>query len=199
MLYVTPFFLTYPVIAGLFWYLLTHLRGGQATLEMLFEGFRRQLGSLIKLNLIISVAALAIILPIALIGVLAIFGLNSGFNLEALGQNPEMVAQNPAVMWLIFGGMMLLYFVLALVMIPLGITGIFSTLLILDCEISVGSALSLAWQGVKLHWFRYFLFVVVGYVLLFVGLLAFFVGSIIGGVLMVIALAIAYQDTYELE
>ncbi|HRQ87982.1 MAG TPA: DUF4339 domain-containing protein, partial [Bacteroidia bacterium] len=44
--YIPAFFLMFPIVGGLYWYILKCIRGEAVTMESLFEGFRRQFGAL---------------------------------------------------------------------------------------------------------------------------------------------------------
>ncbi len=186
-LFLPVFFLTLPLMAGLFWYLLMYMRGNEPNTEMLFEGFRRQFKPLAILNLIISGIGMAITIPVAALlvgGIFAIFGVENH-------QEP-----NPTVLFGVIGASLLVYFFLLLAYSFLGIVGVLASMLVLDGEIPVKQALSMSWQVVKSQWFRFLLFLAAVFAMTFIGVLALYVGSFIAMALSLVAYVVIYEDAF---
>lgn len=185
-LYVPLLFLAYPLMGGLCWYILVHLRGKEPNLEMLFEGFRRQFGPLAILNLVVAgislllcgfaAVVLALLVPLAM---------------GATGGESERVA-----VALVVGGSVLASLVLVLPILIVWIVGHFATLLILDCEIPAGRALALAWQATKPHLAKLLLILLVNGLLSFAGMLALYVGLFVTGTWATVALVQIYEDAF---
>ncbi len=188
-LYAPILFLMYPLMGGLYWYILMHLRGKEPNLEMLFEGFRRQFGPLAILNLIVVGISLLLLLILAA----AIAGVGVGLSGSGLVEQAE---ENPAVLVSLIGGGLLLFFLLAMPLMILGIVGNFACLLILDCETPVKRALSLGWEATKPHLLKFVLFMFVNGLLSFAGVLALYFGVFITGAWATIALVCVYEDAF---
>ncbi len=186
-LFLPVFFLTLPLMAGLFWYLLTHIRGKEPNTEMLFEGFRRQFKPLAILNLIIAGIGVAISIPVVALLVGGIF------MVLGVGGNQE---PNPAVLFGVIGASLLVYFFLLVACSFLGIVGVLASMLVLDGEIPVKQALSMSWQVVKSQWFRFLLFIGAIVAMTFIGVLALYVGSFIAMALSLVAYAVIYEDAF---
>ncbi len=188
-LYVPILFLLYPLMGGLYWYILTHLRGKEPNLEMLFEGFRRQFGPLAILNLIVVGISMVFVLILAA----AVFGVVFGLTETGLGRQAE---ENPAVLGTLIIGGLLLLFLLTMPLMILGIVGNFASLLILDCETPVKRALSLGWEATKPHLLKFVLFMLVNGLLSLAGMLALYFGLFITCAWATIALVCVYEDAF---
>src|SRR5690606_38460863 len=88
-LYLPALFLMFPILGGLYWYILRYARGKEVSIDLLFEGFRRQFGALAVVNLIvggISLAISVILVVVITVFVLAVSGGGAAF--EARAENP---------------------------------------------------------------------------------------------------------------
>jgi len=188
--YIPAFFLMYPLLGGLYWYILLHLRGKEVTLELLFEGFRRQFGPLAVMNLIVSGIGMIVFAIVALVMVGVVMGAAAG------GSALESSVPEPVLIGGIAAGSLFLFAVLMLPLFLLGQVGNFATLLILDCNLKAGEALSLAWTATKPHIFKIAVFVFLNGMLSFVGMLALYFGMFITGAWATIALVILYEDAF---
>jgi hypothetical protein len=184
------FFLMYPLMGGLCWYILQRLRGRATNIEMLFEGFRRQFGPLAILNLIIiGVGTVAFIFLFVLIG--------GGIFLIAAGvPGLEERLQDPLAISGVIGGSVFLFFLLSVPFFILGQVGNFATLLILDCGLEAGAAMSLGWTATRPFVLKLVVFLLLNTFLTFVGMLALYVGVFITGAWATIALVYLYEDAF---
>ena len=181
------FFLMFPLMGGLYWYNLLHLRGKEGTVETLFEGFRRQFGPLAILNLIITGISFALILvPV----ILLIAGLVFGAEMIDSGDNP------PAVGFGILFGAMLLFFVLCLPILIVSMVGNLATLLSLDCGLNARESLSLAWAATKPHLVKVTLFMIANAALPLLGFIALYFGMFITGAWSTLAFVQLYEDAF---
>lgn len=188
--YVPVFFLMYPLMGGLYWYILRRVRGKDGNIDMLFEGFRRQFGTLAVLNLIVVGISVVAFLFIALV-VGAIVAL-----VAAGGGEFESRLEEPVIMAVVIGGSLVLLLILSIPLMILGQVGNFATILVLDCELKAGEALSFAWRATKPFIFKFVLFMLVNVFLSFIGLLALYVGMFITGAWATIALVYLYEDAF---
>ena len=188
--YLPAFFLTLPLMGGLYWYILRVARGETANFEMLFEGFRRQFGPLAIANLILSGFAIGIFLVIALIFGLLIAALGAGTSLF------DSNGEDPLVLGGMIGGGILLLFILLFPLMILSFVGYFATLLILEGELKAGQALSLAWAATKPHLFKIGVFSMLGLFLTYAGMLALYFGVFITGAWSTIASVYLYEDAF---
>jgi len=188
--YIPIFFLMFPIMGGLYWYILRCVRGKEVTIEVLFEGFRRQFGPLAIANLIVAGIGTAV----AIVAVIVI-----AIPIMLFTQGGQGQIEDPLVIGAIIGGSFLLFFVFLFPLMILGVVGTFATLLILDCEIKAGEALALGWRATKPHLFKFLLFMLVNAALSFAGMLALYVGMFITGAWASIALVYLYEDAFGEE
>ena len=187
------FFLMYPLIGGLYWYILLYLRGKETNIDMLFEGFRRQFGPLAVLNLIIvGIGTAAFLLTAAVI-------IGAAFLIASGATDIEEHFENPLFMVGAIGGSTFLFFLLLIPLFILGQAGNFATLLILDCGLKAGEALSLGWTAAKSHMLKIVVFVFLNFALSFAGMIALYFGMFITGAWATIALVILYEDAFGEE
>ncbi|MCB1204814.1 MAG: DUF4339 domain-containing protein [Verrucomicrobiae bacterium] len=187
--YIPVFFLMFPLMGGFYWYALRHLRGHEVTLDALFEGFRRQFGPLAIANLIVSGISLGLFVVVGILITLVVVGLGAGgVNLDPDG--------SPAMPILIGVGLLLLFVVLTLPLLVVGVVGNLATMLILDCEIKAGEALSLCWTAIKPHLWKIVIFMFLNGFLSFAGILALYFGVFITGTWASIALVYLYEDAF---
>ena len=188
--FVPVFFLMYPLMGGLYWYILRRVRGKEGNIDMLFEGFRRQFGALAVLNLIVVGISMAAFILIALVigAIAALFA--------AGGPELESRLEEPAIIVAMVGGSLVLFFILSIPLMILGQVGNFATILILDCGLKAGEAMSLAWRATKSFIFKLTLFLLVNVFLSFAGMLALYVGMFITGAWATIALVYLYEDAF---
>lgn len=191
--YLPVFFLTYPLMGGLFWYILRHLRGKPVSIDLLFEGFRRQFAPLAIMNLIVAGIGMVFFLVLAaLVAVLVAVGIVEGTAFESRLENPIFVTGLVGVSFAAFALLMAPLLILAQV-------GNFAALLILDCGLKAGEALSMAWNLTKAHLFKILVFAVLNAALTCAGLLALYFGVFITGAWASIALVYLYEDAFGEE
>jgi hypothetical protein len=188
--FIPVFFLTYPVMAGLYWYLLRQVRGESATVEMLFEGFRRQFGPLAIVNLI--VVGISMVAMIVLMIVFAAGGVFMAGGLSTLEGNIE----NPAAFAALFGGFFILIFFFSLPLMILNLVGTFASILILDCGLEAKASMSLAWVAIRPFLFKFLILMVATTFLSLAGMIVFFVGMLVTGAWASIALVYLYEDAF---
>ncbi|MDF1739171.1 MAG: DUF4339 domain-containing protein [Verrucomicrobiales bacterium] len=188
---VTTLFLMFPIMAGYSWYALLRKRGQPAEMDLLFEGFRRQFGPLALANLAVIGVALLIFMVLGI----ACFGGCAGIAAAidgASGGNPE----NPVVVVLgIFLGVLLI----CVVMIPLILAnqvGCFVILLIMEGELQVGEAISLAWKATKRRWFKFVLLALVAMALSLLGMLALYVGVFVSCAWLALGQIYIYEEAF---
>jgi len=185
--YVPIFFLMFPLMGGLYWYNLIHLRGEAGSVETLFEGFRRQFGPLAILNLIITgISFVLVIVPL----ILLIAGLVFGAEMIDRGDQP------PALGFAILFGAILLFFVLCLPILIVSMVGNLATLLSLDCGLNARESLSLAWAATKPHLVRMTLFMIANAALSMLGFIALYFGMFITGAWSTLAFVQLYEDAF---
>lgn len=188
--FIIPIFiLTYPLLAGFYWYLLRQVRGQEATVEMLFEGFRRQFGPLAIVNLIVTGIGMAAMIPLIIlisVGFVVVTGAGAG-----AGR-----LEDPSVLLALFGGSFLVMFLVSIPLMILAQVGSFASLLILDCGLQAKEAMSLAWTAVKPFLFKFWIFIVLSTLLSMAGMFALYVGMFITGAWASIALVYLYEDAF---
>lgn len=187
-LYFPLLFLIYPLMGGLYWYILTHLRGKTPDLEMLFEGFRRQFGPLAILNLVVSGVSI-----LYLVVILAVLG--GGYVALTAGEVFEETLSPAAIAGWVTGGLAVT-FAMFLPLAVFGMVANFAMLLILDCEAPVKRALSLGWEATRPHLLKLTLFLVVNALLSLLGVLALYFGMFITCTWATIALVQLYEDAF---
>jgi hypothetical protein len=188
--FIPVFFMMYPLLGGLYWYLLRQVRGQSATMEMLFEGFRRQFGPLAIVNLIVvGISMAAVILLMLVIGL--------GAAVFAAG-NPEFKGniENPAAVVAVFGGVFFVSFLFTIPLMILSQVGSFATILILDCGLQAKESMSLAWVAVRPFLLKFTLFMVATALLTFAGMIALYVGMFVTGAWASVALVYLYEDAF---
>lgn len=188
--FIPVFFLTYPLMAGLYWYLLRQVRGESATVELLFEGFRRQFGPLAIVNLI--VVGISMVAMTVLIILMAAGGVFMAGGLSALEGNIE----NPAAFAALFGGFFILIFLFSLPLMILNLVGTFASILILDCGLEAKASMSLAWVAIRPFLFKFLIFMVATAFLSMAGTIVFFVGMLVTGAWASVALVYLYEDAF---
>lgn len=188
--FIPVFFLTYPLMAGLYWYLLRQVRGETATVELLFEGFRRQFGPLAIVNLII--VGISMVAMIVLMIIVAAGGVFMAGGLSSLEGNIE----NPAAFVAMFGGFFILIFLFSLPLMILNLVGTFASILILDCGLQAKESMSLAWVAIRPFLFKFLIFMVATAFLSMAGMIVFFVGMLVTGAWASIALVYLYEDAF---
>ncbi len=191
--FIPIFFLMYPLMGGLYWYLLRQVRGQEANMEMIFEGFRRQFGPLAIVNLIVvGVSMVVAIVLMIIVIILVAAGMAIATDSQAMAANME----NPAAFVAAFGGIVVLSFILFIPLMILSQVGNFATILILDCGLQAKEALSLAWTAVRPFLFKMFLFMLVNTLLAMAGMIALYVGMFITGAWCSLALVYLYEDAF---
>lgn len=188
--FIPVFFLTYPLMAGLYWYLLRQVRGESATVELLFEGFRRQFGPLAIVNLI--VVGISMVAMTVLIILMAAGGVFMAGGLSALEGNIE----NPAAFAALFGGFFILIFLFSLPLMILNLVGTFASILILDCGLEAKASMSLAWVAIRPFLFKFLIFMVATAFLSMAGTIVFLVGMLVTGAWASVALVYLYEDAF---
>lgn len=184
------FFMMYPLMGGLYWYILRRVRGQDANIDMLFEGFRRQFGALAVLNLIVvGIGIVAMLLFVLFIGGVIAIVAAGGAELESRLEEPVAIAA-------MIGGSFLLLVVVSIPLLVLSQVGNFATLLILDCGLKVGEAMSLAWTATKPFIIKFMLFMLLNALLSLIGMVALYVGMFITGAWATVALVYLYEDAF---
>jgi len=191
--FIPVFFLMYPLMGGLYWYLLRQVRGQEANMEMIFEGFRRQFGPLAIVNLIVVGISMAVVMVLV---VMVIVLVAAGMAIATDGQAMAGNMENPAAVFAAFGGIFVVSFILFIPLMILSQVGNFATILILDCGLQAKEAMSLAWTAVRPFLFKMFLFMLVNTLLAMAGMIALFVGMFITGAWASLALVYLYEDAF---
>jgi hypothetical protein len=182
------FFLTLPLVAGFYYYTLCVIRNRTPSMDMIFEGFRRQFGALAITNLILSAVSIAVFLVAALVFGGAFLWLNSNTSMFS-SFNPEFVGV----------GFFLGYFLYFGFLLPLvigGFVAIFAIPILMESDCKAGEALALAWQATKPNLLKIGVFSVLCILLSYVGMMAFFVGAFITGAWSTIACVYLYEDAF---
>jgi len=188
--FIPVLFLTYPLMAGLYWYLLLQIRGQTATVDLLFEGFRRQFGQLLFVNLVIvAISMITMIVLLIVVGTGVMF-------LAAGSKALEGNIEDPAVFIAVFGGIFVITFFLSLPIMILNLVGTFASILILDCGLEAKAAMSLAWATIRPFLFKLLIFMVATAFLSMAGMIAFIVGTLVTGAWASIALVYLYEDAF---
>ncbi|MBP6600344.1 MAG: DUF4339 domain-containing protein [Verrucomicrobiales bacterium] len=188
--FIPIFFLIYPLMAGFYWYVLLKVRGQEATVDLLFEGCRRQFGPLAILNLI--VVGLSMVAMLVLFVIIAIV-----FVISASGSsNVEQALQNPATLAMVIGVTTLFSFLLMIPMMILSQVSYFASILILDCQLGANQAMGLAWTVTKSFLGKFILFLLLTSLLYFVGMIAFYIGIFVTGAWASVAMVYLYEDAF---
>lgn len=186
-LFAPTFFLIYPLMGGYFWYTLKVMRGETASIDSLFEGFRRQFGPLAISNLI--VIAVSFVFAFVLVG-----GFATAFSLGVPALKAASASSEQITLLTI--GAIALFFLLTVPVVIFGYVGLISTCLILDCGLKAGESLSLAWRALRGHLFKFTLFTVVNLTVSLIGIVLLGVGMIPSGAWATIALVYLYEDAF---
>jgi len=184
--YVTLFFLMFPCSAGLFWYFLLRARGQPTDFYMIFEGFRRQFGSLALLNLIV-VGVQLLLIGILLLALCALVAWSLGFFDSR---------EDPGTFYATLAIFALLLLLSAVLSLMVGIAGSFAMLLLLDCEVTLREAWRLSWEVTKKWWLKLIFFIIVIQILGNLGMLLLFVGVFISAAWVGIAFVHLYEDAF---
>lgn len=188
--YLPIFFLMYPLMGGLYWYMLLRIRGRETNIDLLFEGFRRQFGPLAVLNLIIAGIG-TVVFAILMVGVAAVIIL-----MTAEGSRWDDLVEKPEAIVALVGGSLVFLFLISVPLMILGQVGNFATLLILDCGLKTREALSLSWRATRSFVFKFVLFMVVNTLLSIVGVFALYFGMFITGAWATLTLVHLYEDAF---
>lgn len=192
---IPAFFLAFPLTGGFAWYGLRILRGQEASVDTLFEGFRRQFGPLAIANLIVvGIATVwALILVAVIVAVAVVFGAvgnrMAGDGGEVGPGFVTVAALIGIVIWLVF----------AVPLFLLQAVGNFATLLILDGALGAGTALRLAWQAAKRHLAKIALFMLLSGFLASIGMVALYVGFFVTGAWAALASVCLYEEAFGEE
>lgn len=188
--YVPIFFLMYPLMGGLYWYMLLRIRGQETNLELLFEGFRRQFGPLAIMNLILAgIGTLFFVLIIVAVAV-GIALLTAG------GAEWEEKLKEPAAVAALIGGSTIFLLLVSFPLMILGQVGNFAALLILDCGLTARESLAFAWRATRAFLFKFFLFMMLNTFLSIIGMFALYFGMFITGAWATLALVYLYEDAF---
>lgn len=188
--YLPIFFLMYPLMGGLYWYMLLRTRGQETNIDMLFEGFRRQFGPLAIMNLIVTGIG-TVLFAILIVGVAAAMIL-----MTAEGSPLEELVEKPAAIAALIGGSIIFLFLISVPFMILGQVGNFATLLILDCGLKTREALSLSWRATKSFVFKFVLFMMLNTLLSIIGIFALYFGMFITGAWATLTLVHLYEDAF---
>lgn len=189
-LFAPTFFLIYPLMGGFFWYTLKVMRGEMASIDTLFEGFRRQFGPLAISNLIV--------IGVSFVCFLVLFG---GFAVAFALAVPalEAATDDTGQITLLILGAVALFFLLSLPLTIFGYVGLISTCLILDCGLKAGESLSLAWRALRGQLLKFILFAVVNLTVSLIGIVVLGVGMIVSGAWATLAFVYLYEDAFGEE
>lgn len=188
--YVPIFFLMYPLMGGLYWYMLLRIRGKEANIDMLFEGFRRQFGPLAIMNLIVAGIG-TVLFALIIVAVAVIIAL-----LTAGGAQLEEKLEEPLAIAALIGGSTVFLLLISVPLMVLGQVANFASLLILDCSLTAKESLSLAWRATRAFLFKFFLFMMLNTFLSMIGIFALYFGMFITGAWATLALVYLYEDAF---
>lgn len=181
--FVTLFFLSLPIMAGYFWWVLKRHRGQRTSVEDLFFGFKRRFGDLAVLNLILSVPAIVLVLPPMVGLVLAIVGLEEPGPWNSLTITGFLLVGIGALVFLVFVN-------------AIGAISTLASLLILDADLPWKTALGMTWKMAKPRLARltaiYFGYGLISYL----GIFVFYVGAFLAGTWSWTALVLLYEDAF---
>jgi len=183
-LVVPILFLMFPIVAGCYFSYLKKSRGQFTELGDIFEGFKRRFGDLAIVNL-------ATVIPAIVFGAV-VGGAMFGGCVYMLNENMPGQSEDVLIVLVIVGGL----FLLTLLFGWFGLIGTLASMLCLDCEISAGPALRLAFAGAMRHFFRILLF---GFMTIFVssiGTIAIYIGCLLTSLWMMIATIYIYEDLF---
>lgn len=171
---------TFPMLGGYMYYTLKRVRNQPADIEVIFDGYKRRIGSTALLSFLV-------ILP-WIVGMVVIFG-----GLAFFAATPEKVEANP-IPAIVFGvaGTLLMVIISTVITIVCSL----ATLLCLDCDIGWSKAFGLANKAFFKRMFKFIGFAIVTSILGFVGMLALFVGSFVTGAWTVAAFSHIYEEAF---
>lgn len=180
ILAIPAFFCVQPqMTAGLFWYFLRQIRGGQATLDDAFTGFRRGFGQQALFYLFYGIALFLMFLP-------AVIALVVG-----IAMNPEAMKNDTPP---------LLFIILLLAAVPVcayvGLRWFFTTILILDKGLPALAAMKLSGRAAHRNFWMLVALFLVAFVLAVAGMLALCLGLLFVGPLITAMFAHAYDQVF---
>lgn len=187
-LFVTVFFLMYPLLVGLNWYILNRIRRNPVTIDAIFFGFRRRFADLAVLNLVLTIPFLLIVLVFFAVLGFAFFGLAS----DTSGSS----ATDQVAIVLASGGIVSASLLLMIPFLVLSAIANFAMTLVVDCDISWKKALSLGWKATRAHLFKLILFVFLYSLIAQLGVIALYFGVFITGAWSMIAMVYLYEDAF---
>lgn len=163
---------------------------GRCEVEHLFRGFNEETGKLLTLG--------AIMLGATIVMVVIMFAFVFGaigadvFSMADAPPDPTMQSQQ--------GMMVLLGVLIALaVMIPVYMAFWFAPALVLFHKVPVGTALSMSFKGCLKNIVPFLWYGILAYILLMLGMLAFFVGLLIAMPVITASIYTAYKDIFTYE
>lgn len=166
---------------GLYYYYLGRMRGEERTIGDIFAGFSRNPGHLILANLLTSLIIVALIAPF--FGPLFFAVIKA--SMEGGGAPPD-----------IGGGTVGLVFLGLIPVLYLGISWIFSFVLIIDKGLGAWTAMEVGRRVVGGQWFRVFFVALIGGIIGCLGVIGLFIGFFFTIPLTLGAILCAYEDLF---
>ena len=170
-----------PLTGGLYWFLLRCLRGENAAIENIFDGFRYRFVQLFLANLVIVILTVLAMVPGACVAAIGIVPL-------AMGGKAAVLAIAPIVAGA---------FLILIPVIYLGVSWIFTLPLVADKELDFWAAMETSRKVVTKHWLQVFILLILSGLTSFVGVLLCCVGWFFTAPLAMIALLAGYEVIFS--
>lgn len=165
------------VTAGYSWFYLNLVRDGQANYGMIFEGFRRQMRSLLGALLFQTLISIAVTVPFtAAVQIIALAGGSGAIMMLASGVLQLVSTAISLYLWAIW---------------------FFTTLLILDKRMRAWPAMQLSRKLVSKRIWMTVLFIIVAAILTFAGFLVCIIGLFVSVPLFLAMKAALYEDNFR--
>ena len=180
------FFLTGPLMGGLFLVYLARLRGRPATVGMIFDGFSARYWDLVLSYLIPVLLSVAVVAAAALVVVpVGIFVVRA-----------DTSTQSPVLFGVLVALAVLVGLAVWIAMMYFYICWIFSIWLTADKKLPFWSAMELSRKVVRKHWWRIFFVYFLSTLVTMAGTLLCLVGLLYAGPLVVAVWAYLYEDIF---
>jgi hypothetical protein len=182
---VVGFFYGTPLVAGLMWFYLRLARGESANMGDAFAGFSRKYWQLVLFGVVQFVISILCLVPF--IVVLIAFGLSAVLR---HGGAPPHLAEGAIL------AMVLTVFVSVCALCYINTSMVFSVLLIIDKGYGFWPAIQLSFKVVHKHWWMTFLFLLLGFLIVFGGALLCLVGLLVTVPLYIGMKVVLYEDNF---
>ena len=170
-----------PLMGGVYWFMLRGLRGQEAGIENLFDGFRYRFVQLLLANLMITILSALAMIPGGLVIAISVV---------------PMVLGGGAAVWAI-GPIVLGAFLILVPLVFLGVSWIYTLPLIVDKRLDFWVAMETSRKVVMKHWFLVFILLILSGIVSVAGVLLCCVGWFFTAPLGILALLAGYDSIFS--